>query len=202
MLFTSFITVYSLQAPPPPDKAKELLNLTKSIQPGLRSMHGTDENRAAARHTAFGLLKRIADNNIFITISPDTGSTYVVSINSTKLEDRAHVDFQIKMDTREKRKTYSSDNPYQSAMYASRVLDAFILDFLGWDMELKAPKKVLSSTGKITSGALGVLRHFCVATEAQKNGDIHFHIVASIAGCPRTTEEFKDMMEDPTFLDR
>jgi hypothetical protein len=165
-------------------------------------MYGTDESRSAARHVAFGLMKRIADTNIFITISPDTGATYVVSINSTKLEDRSHIDFQMRMDTRGKRKAFSSENPYQSAMYASRVADAFITFFLGWDMELKAPKKFMSSSGKISSGAVGVLRSFCGSAEAQNNGDIHFHFVGSIAGCPRTSKEFEDIMDDINFKER
>jgi len=165
-------------------------------------MHGTDENRAAARHVAFGMLKRIADTNVFITISPDTGGTYVVMMNSSKLEDRSHIDFEIRMDSREKRKNSSSENPYQSAMYASRVADAFISCFLGWDMELKAPKKFVSINGTITSGAVGVVRHFSGSAENQKNGDVHFHFVASIAGCPRTTKEFEELIDNPEFQER
>ena len=178
------------------------MDLTKSIRPGLSAMPGTDENRGSARHVAMGFCRRFGDFNLFITISPFTGGTHVISFNSTKLEDRRHVDFEIQLKSVGERKRTAGENPYQSAMYASRIVDAFVEYFLGWDSNLKAPKKFISEDGIISSEAMGVVESFCSAAENQKNGDIHFHFVVRIRGFPRTANELEELLHDKDFKKR
>ena len=68
--------------PAMPEKAKDLLKMIDVVKPGTSAMYGSDESRGAARNVAFGYCKRLAEGNIFATLSPDTSGTYVISINT------------------------------------------------------------------------------------------------------------------------
>ena len=72
------------------------------------------------------------------------------------MKDPSHVDisFQIGdlLPSRGKRKEFSNTDPFQCALYAKAVNEAFIEHFLGWSLEFKGPKK--------EGGALGLVGNF------------------------------------------
>ncbi|KAI9325527.1 hypothetical protein BDR26DRAFT_960630 [Obelidium mucronatum] len=71
-----------LTLPEAPPVVKRLLDVKKSVLPGLRAFIGSDESRQGALHNAFGLQKRLGAPNVFITISPATSQSWAVAINS------------------------------------------------------------------------------------------------------------------------
>jgi hypothetical protein len=187
-LFTICNLMY--QRPEAPKEIKNLLDVLTSITPGMRAMVGSDDSAAAARQIAFGYQLRMGIASIFCTLSPDNAGTYFISIYSGKLsfDNLIH---KIKLPTRSERRETAGKNPYLCAVYAKRVLDVFIEDFLGWDQQHGASKR--------GGGAFGVLRWFAGSAEAQVCHDIHFHILASIFGWPRTTAQYKESMKTEAF---
>lgn len=189
----------------------------------MAAMIGSDESRGAARHVAFGFQRRWGLPVVFITTSPDTSSNIIISINSWKVgtpslkapestERRSNnlprVDcnddveasiecenlFSFKIPNKTERKETAQENAYLSALYAKDVFDVFIEEFLGWDTKHSVPKK--------GGGALGVVRWYAGSAEAQKSGDVHFHLLVALYGFPRATEIMKEMLKSVDFRDK
>ena len=150
------------------------------------------ENRLRARfEEAFALQRRISCANVFLTFSPDTASTILICINTSAINE-----FNIKFGIpgRGERKLIAGDNAVECAKYAKKLSDVFIHDFLGWDT-----LKHMSLEG---GGALGVIRWFAGAAEAQKCHDVHFHFVIGVHGIPRTTKEFTTKLQEIAFQEK
>ena len=152
----------------------------------MSAMIGTDESRGAARHIGFGYQLRICIANLFITFSPDSAGTYFICIYAHKISVDNIIQ-QINLPTRNERKQVAGRNAVLQAVYAKRILDIFIEEFLGWDLKRAEPRK--------GGGAFGVLDWFNGAAEVQKCQDIHFHIMAGVRGWPRTTAEFREFVK-------
>jgi len=184
----------------------------------LAATYGSDESRGAARHIAFAYQKRMSVANVFLTISPDTASNVCILINNGNLEIEYRLNAGDELETgikfvkaseriqphnwdpsifpnRDERKIMVGDNPYLSAEYSLRVFNVFVTKFLGWDKE----RCRSSSEG----GALGRLRWYMASAEAQQCADNHFHMVCSIFGFPKTTDDLYNLMEsEPAFEKR
>jgi len=176
-----------------PKEVKQLMDVTKSIQPGVAAMVGSDESAAAARQISFGYQQRMGIANLFCTFSPDASGTYFISIYSRELsfDNMIH---RIELPSKNDRRGFAGKNPYLCATYAKRILDIFIEEFLGWDLKYGVPKR--------NGGACGILRWFAGSAEAQVCFDIHFHILMSIYGWPRTTEQYRELVKTQEFRDR
>jgi hypothetical protein len=139
-----------------PEKIAHLLKMIDVIRPGMSAMYGSDESRKSALHIAFGFNIRFSNPHFFYTISPDPYSNYVVSINTSNMKDPSHVDVRFDINDvlpcRQSRKKFSNSDPFQCALYAKAVNEAFIEHFLGWSLEFKGPEK--------EGGALGLVSHF------------------------------------------
>ena len=124
----------------------------------MAAMYGSDASRKAALHIAFGFNIRMSNPHFFYTISPDPYGNYIVSINTSNMSDPSHVDVSFGIDealpkpSRATRKQHVNSDPFQCALYAKAVNEAFIEYFLGWSLEFKGPKK--------EGGALGLVSHF------------------------------------------
>ncbi|KAI9324413.1 hypothetical protein BDR26DRAFT_966413 [Obelidium mucronatum] len=194
--------------PEAPPEVKRLMDIKKAILPGLRAFVGSDESRQAGLHTAFGLQRRLGVANIFATISPATSRSWAVAINCD-LVNGEHCQLKflvgdgelampgtdgIILPNNNARTSAASSNSYECADYARRVLNVFLEDFIGWDFKFRAPVR--------GGGCLGIPRFVTTSAETQKQGDIHFHMVISLHGFPRTSAEFRTRLEDPKFAER
>jgi hypothetical protein len=177
--------------PPVPDKVKDMMAIVHDIKPGMSNMFGSDESRAAGRQVCFGMAIRICDPLVFITHSPDCGGTLVICINTNSMEPFT-VELPNILPNRSERKKIAALDPFQSAMYAHRVNQAFIEYFVGWDTKFHGPKR--------EGGALGVAKWWSGAGEPQSFGDIHFHYVLALHGFPPTGDELRRRLSDPEFL--
>jgi hypothetical protein len=177
--------------PPVPDKVKDMMAIVHDIKPGMANMFGSDESRAAGRQVVFGMAIRISDPLVFITHSPDCGGTLVICINTNSMEPFT-VELPNILPNRSERKKIAALDPFQSAMYAHRVNEAFIEYFVGWDTKFHGPKR--------EGGALGVAKWWSGAGEPQSFGDIHFHYVLALHGFPPTGDELRRRLSDPEFL--
>jgi len=197
---------------PIPECVKDLIDIKQLIRPGLAATYGSDESRGKARQIGFGFQRRISVANLFVTISPDTASTFTILINNGNLTVEYLVNGELKfmfvkasestnarhvptasLPNRDQRKMMIGDNPYLSAQYALRVFKAYIEHFLGWDP--------IRKRSKIGGGGYGMLRWFTAADEAQKGADNHLHIVGGVVGFPKTTEAFYIAMEELVTAD-
>ncbi|KAJ3072408.1 hypothetical protein HDU98_003690 [Podochytrium sp. JEL0797] len=189
-----------LDLPVQPPIVKRLMDVKKLVMPGLRAYAGSDESRSAGLHRAFGIQKRLGSANFFTTISPATSRSWVVAINCD-LVNGEHCQLKFELGGNDmvlpnaaERSLAAGRNPYESAVYARGVLDVFLEEFLGWDFKYRAPKP--------GGGMLGAARWINTSVETQKQGDVHFHIVASAYGLPRTSAEFRAKLKDPLWADR
>jgi len=161
-------------------------------------MYGSDASRSSARQVAFGYIIRMGNPHFFATHSPDPYGNYVLSINTSNMRDPAHIDFTISLDcilpSRKNRKKHANTDPFQCAVYAKAINDAFIEYFLGWSIEYKGPKK--------EGGVFGLIRWFHESAETQTDGTLHFHLIGSVYGLPRTSEEMTAALKDPAFAAR
>jgi len=192
---------------PVPECVQELIDIKHLIRPGLSATYGSDESRGRARQIAFGFQKRISVANLFITISPDTASTFTILINNgnltvdykatgelkfffVKASESANVKHvpTTSLPNREQRKKIIGENPYLSAQYALRIFQVYIEKFLGWDTKRRR--------STLEGGAFGMLRWFSAAGEAQKGADNHFHMICGVVGFPKTTAAFYSIMEE------
>lgn len=171
-----------------------MINLKQGIKSGLNAVHGSDESRGKARHLAFGLQRRLAVANFFVTISPATDSTYVISINSGTLKEEDVITINFLLPNRTELRCVANQNPYQMAVYAKRVFDVFIQHFLGWDFEFRRPRK--------EGGALGYLRWLMGSAESQMCTDNHGHFVGAIYGFPRTSKQLTQDLLSPELRRR
>jgi hypothetical protein len=180
------------QAPfPVPDKVQELMSMISVIRPGMAAAWGSDASRGSAQHVGLSYQIRIGIGNIFVTHSPDPFSNFILSINTSNMEDPFHVDFQLdlhELADRAQRKKHACSDPVQCAIYAKHVHEVFIEDFLGWDLKHKGPKA--------HGGVFGFIDWFQSAAETQICSNLHFHTIARIVGLPRTSSEFKAMLTD------
>ncbi|KAI9327432.1 hypothetical protein BDR26DRAFT_901351 [Obelidium mucronatum] len=182
--------------PEAPPEVKQLMDIKKAILPELRAFVGSDKSRQAGLHTAFGLQRRLGVANIFATISPATSRSWAVAINCD-LVNGEHCQLKflvgdgklalpgtdgIILPNNNARTSAASSNSYECADYARRVLNVFLEDFIGWDFKFRAPVR--------GGGCLGIPRFVTTSAETQKQGDIHFHMVISLHGFPRTSAEF------------
>ena len=171
------------------------MDLSYGIRPGMVAVMGSDESRGSARKEAIGFQERWAVNQLFATLSPDTASTYIISINSGKATaEDCETLFSFKVPRKALRKETAAENQYRTGEYAYELLQIFIEEFLGWDQQLGAPKR--------GGGAFGILRHYAGSAEAKQTGDPHFHIVASFFGFPKTTEKLVELLKSEEFRKR
>jgi hypothetical protein len=161
----------------------------------MAAVMGSDESRGAARKIATGFTERFSIYHMFITFSPDSASNYVISINAWKATAaECSTLFSFRVPKKASRKETAAENPYLTALYAYDLLQIFIEDFLGWDIKMGAPKR--------GGGAVGVLRNYSGAAESKQDGTPHFHMVLSLFGFPRTTEEFQELFGSEEFRKR
>jgi hypothetical protein len=171
------------------------MDLSFGIRPGMAAVMGSDESRGAARKQAFGFSERKGIYQLFITFSPDTSATFIISINAWKSTEEDCVNlFSIKVPRKAQRKETAAENPFLAAQFAYDLLKIFIEEFLGWDIELAAPKR--------GGGAVGVIEDFAGAAESKQAGDVHFHMMVSVHGFPKTTEKLMEMLESKDFRKR
>ena len=171
------------------------IGMISLIKPGMSAMYGSDAERASARNVGFGYAIRMGNPNIFLTHSPDPYGNYILSVNTSNMDDPSHVDFKLAPNAvnpkRKMRKKFANTDPVQCALYAKAVNDAFIAYFLGWCMEKKGPKA--------EGGVFGLVRWFHQSAETQNDGTLHFHMIASIYGLPNTSEAMTEALQSEEF---
>jgi len=171
------------------------MDISYGIRPGMAAVMGSDESRGAARKVAYGFAERWAIYHLFITFSPDSSSTYIISINSWKIKpEDCQTLFSFKVPKKAVRKQTAAENAYLTAEFAYDLLQIFIEDFLGWDQQMGAAKR--------GGGAVGVLDHYAGAAENKQSGDPHFHMVVSVRGFPKTTEQIHKLFKSADFRKR
>lgn len=192
------LSVFSLsdtKIPAAPPEIKKLMDLSYGIRPGMAAVMGSDESRGSARKVAFGFAERWSIYHLFITFSPDTSSTYVISINSWKVKpEDCETLFSFRVPNKSMRKATAAENAYLSGSFAYDLLQVFIEEFLGWDQKMSAPKR--------GGGAVGVVRQFAGGAESKQSGDVHFHMVVSVRGFPKTTEKIHELFKSAEFRKR
>ena len=108
----------------------------------MAAVMGSDESRGSARKVAFGFSERKSIYHLFVTFSPDSSSTYVISINSWKVKpEDCETLFSFRLPKKALRKSTAAENGYLSGEYAYDLLQIFIEEFLGWDQKLSVPKR-------------------------------------------------------------
>jgi len=161
----------------------------------MAAVMGSDESRGSARKVAFGFSERKSIYHLFVTFSPDSSSTYVISINSWKVKpDDCETLFSFRLPKKASRKSTAAENGYLSGEYAYDLLQIFIEEFLGWDQKLSVPKR--------GGGAVGVVEQFAGGAENKQTGDPHFHMVISLRGFPKTTEKMHELFQTAEFRKR
>ena len=181
-----------------PANIRGLLGMVNMVKPGMSAMYGSDASRSSARQVAFGFTIRMSNPHVMVTHSPDPYGNYILSINTSNMRDPTHVDYTINLNdilpSRRSRKKHANSDPFQCAIYAKAINDAFIEHFLGWSIKFKGPKK--------EGGVFGLIRWFHESAETQTDGTLHFHLIASVYGLPRTSEQMTAALNDPLFAQR
>jgi hypothetical protein len=80
------------------------------------------------------------------------------------------------------------------ALYSHQIIMTFIEYFLKFDMTKHCSKE--------GGGAIGTVQYITAATEAQKGGDNHFHVIGAIHGLPKTSKEFIEHLKVSAFKNR
>jgi hypothetical protein len=171
-----------IRPPEVPESIKNILDVQRGIKIGAGAYFGSDSQRANARRQALAFLKWMGVPHLFITLTPDPAGTYSIAIKSGKMSEEAvKAGNRLLLLNRADRRIIANENPYLQAVNALHVRDVFIKTFLGWNVDAGMPIR--------NGGYLGVVRWFMGTVEAQKNMDLHFHMVVALNGLPQTGKD-------------
>ncbi|KAI9332978.1 hypothetical protein BDR26DRAFT_993338, partial [Obelidium mucronatum] len=187
---------HGIQKPAAPDVVKDLMDIEFGVQNGAAAYPGSNESVRNARHILLSFGWHSGQHFLFTTISPATDGTYIISIQNGIISQEEAAVFRVPnhLPSKKERRAQASKNPYACALYAYRILKAYLSCCLGWDLATGVPK---------TSGGLwGFPKWWHASAEAQQLHDIHWHLVQSFYGIPATTRQMRECLDNPGFMER
>ena len=158
--------------------AKRIL---QRVQATLGKSFATNEERRTYQRKAWNLAAKYNGCALFLTVTPNENGNATIAAYAGELSERNLANIKHNdVPSNAMRMEIAGKDPVACDIFFTNILEILTGPILGFDLKTKLPRK--------NGGLFGVVKAFVGGIETQGKGTLHVHLVAFLAGFPRTIE--------------
>ena len=166
------------------DASKKADALLKSVDLSSVNVWGSNEERKRCRNEAFGVVGKLGQPALFITLTPNTDNGMSIAYYSGLTGVNSLFDLEFKnMPDQILVESIAMKDYCASARLYDRMIHTFLTTALGWDPKFKCSLK--------DGGLFGHVTAYYGMTETQGGATLHCHLLIWLHGPPMTTIQYE-----------